>query len=82
MKDFEKQMQGYVKIKDKPGLIRDLHSKAILNTNIEELKEYKSKVALAERINVVENQLNTMKKDVETIKQILTTIVGILNVNS
>jgi hypothetical protein len=64
-------MNDYLKVKDRPDLIRDTHSKAILNKDLNALNKYREerdfKLKLA---NVVEEH-NDLKKDVSEIKDLL-----------
>ena len=64
-------MNDYLKVKDRPDLIRDINSKAILNKDLNALNKYKEerdfKLKLA---NVVEEH-NDLKKDVSEIKDLL-----------
>lgn len=57
------------------NLIRDEQTKAVLNTNINEYKNYKElkKIKEAEnaRINNLENDLNNIKDDLSEIKNLL-----------
>lgn len=65
-----------VKVKDHPSLKRDLNNKAIVNTSNSEYEEYKKiqeNVGLYNRI--MENEINSLKNDINEIKALLTQIV-------
>jgi hypothetical protein len=61
-----------VKVQDHPHLVKDMESKAILNTNYAALLEYK-------RRKQMEDEVNSLKEDVQDIKQTLNMIVSMLN---
>jgi len=44
-------MEGFVKIKDKDGLVRDLSSGAVINTNRTDLENYLQKRNAAKELN-------------------------------
>lgn len=54
----------YLKVKDQPNLVRDSGSKAIINTNEDELRAYKLKRERDRKVDRLEN-------DVQEIKQML-----------
>jgi hypothetical protein len=72
---------SYVKVKDGNGLVRDMNTKAILNTNKDEYQKY------IERKRVIENKnneflkqsedINNMKKDVQELKEMLTAFMNL-----
>lgn len=55
--------------------IRDVHSKAILNTNHKELQEYKQKREMLSKVN----EINNVKEEIENIKQMMNKILTILS---
>lgn len=57
------------KVKDHPDLVKDMNSKAILNTNYAALLEYKKKKQM-------EEEFNSLKSDVEDIKKMLQTLLN------
>lgn len=59
------------KVKDAPGLVRDISNKAILNVNQSALESYKMKRAREATINEKFDDINRLKSDVAEIKQLL-----------
>jgi hypothetical protein len=75
----------YVPIKDKKDFVRDVSNKAILNTNMEELKTYYAERDLAIRKNeeklMMEQKVNKLEEDITDIKQMLRELVQMRNPN-
>jgi len=75
----------YVPIKDKKEFIRDTSNKAILNTNMEELKTYYAERDLAIKRNeeklMMEQKVNKLEEDITDIKQMLRELVQMRNPN-
>ena len=75
----------YVPIKDKKEFVRDISNKAILNTNMEELKTYYAERDLAIRKNeeklMMEQKVNKLEEDITDIKQMLRELVQMRNPN-
>jgi len=59
-------------VNDHPGLLRDKHSKALLNTDVGALTDHKNKKKLAEEVKALSGE-------VQDIKRILLQIVDNLN---
>ena len=63
-----------VKVKDSP-FVRDIESKALLNTDESAKNEYLTKVKLLktqkEEINTIKSEVTSVKKDMLEIKQLL-----------
>jgi len=57
------------KVKDHPHLVKDMESKAVLNTNYAALVEYKRKKQM-------EDEFNTLKSDMEDIKKMLQALLN------
>lgn len=62
-------MTDYAKVKDHENLIRDLHSKAILNVDNQSLVEHRKKKEMmkkvinnSQKIDKIENELSDIKK--------------------
>ena len=55
--------------------VRDVKSKALLNTNHSELNEYKQKKLMMSKIN----EINNLKQEVEEIKTTMQKILSILS---
>lgn len=68
-----------LQVEDNKHLYRDENSNAIINTNFEEYNNYISLRNRREnerkKINSIENEINTMKSDLEEIKSLLKSIV-------
>jgi len=60
------------KIKEHPDLVKDMDSKAVLNTNYAALMEYKKK-------KKVEQDIDSLKNEMKDIKNMLSVIVENLN---
>jgi hypothetical protein len=75
----------YVPIKDKKEFVRDISNKAILNTNMEELKTYYAERDLAIKRNeeklMMEQKVNKLEEDITDIKQMLRELVQMRNSN-
>jgi hypothetical protein len=75
----------YVPIKDKKDFVRDISNKAILNTNMEELKTYYAERDLAIKRNeeklMMEQKVNKLEEDITNIKQMLRELVQMRNSN-
>jgi len=65
-----------VKITD-TQYVRDIHSKAILNTNKAQLDEYKVKKNMMAKVN----EINTLKQEVSEIKDTMNKILALLSEN-
>lgn len=65
----------YIKVKDKNHLVRDPMSNGILNTDELEYKNYienyKKKYSESKKIKDFEEQMNSMKDDINEIKSLL-----------
>jgi hypothetical protein len=73
-------MQGFVKVKDKDGLVRDLSSGAIINNNTSEYENYIKKrnasKQLREDLDKQSEEINNIKNDIGEIKQLLITLIN------
>ena len=58
---------------DETKYVRDVDSKAILNTNRNALQNYK--IARKKKIDEV-NDINNMKKDIAELKEMIKTLLG------
>jgi hypothetical protein len=65
-------MSTLYKVKDHPHLVKDMDSKAVLNTNYAALLEYKKQKQTL-------NDVESLKNDVKEIKQLLGELLGKLN---
>jgi uncharacterized protein YoxC len=60
-----------VKVKDVPGMVRDISSQAVLNTDISALEAYKRKRNKQQEIDEVISDINNMKSDMDQIKTLM-----------
>jgi len=60
------------KVKDHPHLVKDMNSKAVLNTNYAALLEYKRKKQM-------EEEVQSLRGDVQDMKDTLNKILSLLN---
>ena len=68
-------MRQIAKIKEKPGLIKDLSNFAILNTVRSAIAQHKEKMASMKRTKDIESEINTLKSDVSEIKNMLNKVL-------
>ena len=61
---------------DIPNLVRDMDSRAILNTNTNEYLAYKTKRERERKINSVVDEIDQIKQDMADIKSMLQQIIG------
>ena len=65
----------YAKVKENPELIRDMNSKAVLNTNMTALQGYKKRRAKQQEIDQTISDINTMKQDINDLKSLMQRIL-------
>lgn len=61
---------------DIPDLVRDMDSRAILNTNTNEYLAYKTKRDRERKLNSVVDEIDQIKQDMADIKSMLQQIIG------
>ena len=66
----------YLKVVDHPELVREKQSKAILNTDVEELNKYRRERDEKLRSLTMINEFEQVKSDVQDIKRLLTELIG------
>ena len=54
-------MISLVPVNNHPRLLRDKNSKALINTDIAALKEYKNKKKIVEDIDILKNEVRELK---------------------
>ena len=64
-----------VRIKDKPNLVRDMNTGAILNTNIAAFNIHKKEKELKKQTKLNTKEINIMKSDILEIKNMLKEIL-------
>jgi protein subunit release factor A len=55
--------------------IRDSHSKAAINTDVDALRRYKARKAESKRILDLKNEVDSIKDEMSEIKHLLTQLV-------
>ena len=67
----------YVKIQDRK-MVRDMHSKAVVNTDMDGLQAYRDRRRTADdakntiaEVAALRTEINSMKNDLDTIKELL-----------
>lgn len=68
-------MTEYRKVVDRKGLVREMHSKAVLNTDHEALLEHRKKKAVLKEVMTNSQKINQMENDIQEIKRMLFSIV-------
>ena len=63
-------------VKDNPKLYRDSHSKAIINTDLNALKEHKAKLKMATDVIQNNQRLNKLENDISDIKSMLQALIN------
>jgi hypothetical protein len=59
------------KVKDAPGLVRDVTNQAVLNTDIDALEAYRRKRSKQHELDVALSDINNMKADIDQIKSLM-----------
>jgi len=54
-------MTSLVPVSNHPRLLRDKNSKALINTDIAALKEYKNRKKMAEDVDILKNEVQELK---------------------
>ena len=67
-------MNSLIPVKEHPSLLRDKNSKALINTDIAALNEYKNKKKMAEDVD-------TLKKEILELKQLMLLVVDSIKIN-
>lgn len=70
------QVNKKIAVKDHPGLYRDENSKAIINTDIHALNEYKQKVKMINSTAENTQKINGLEKDISEIKSLLLSLIN------
>jgi galactokinase len=65
----------YAKVKENPELIRDMNSKAVLNTNLTAMQAYKKKREKQQEIQSAVEDINNMKQDINDLKTLMQRIL-------
>jgi hypothetical protein len=65
-----------IAVKDNPNLIRDGHSKGIINVDYAGLQEHRNKRKITEEISTINNEITNLKNDINEIKHLLLAIIN------
>lgn len=72
-----------LKVENEPHLVRDVHSKAIINADHNGYISYMSKKQKfkeeREKVSRLEAEMSSVKNDVEEIKSMLSSLIEIIN---
>jgi len=72
-------MEDYIKVEGHSDLVRDSQTTAIINSNKEEYQNYiysrKRKLAEIEKMQQMENQIDTLTDEISEMKNLLTKIL-------
>lgn len=63
------------KVKDKPHLVRDSYSKAVIVTDSTLLEEHRRKKQVASNIQQLNNEINGIKNEMNDIKHLLSELL-------
>ena len=70
-------------VTDNTSLYRDGHSKAIINTDVSALSEYRQKMKMVddvieqkEELNTVKSEINNIRNDISELKQLMLALLN------
>lgn len=63
-------------VEDRPDLVRDLNSKAILSIDKEKLSEYKNKKIQNEKNYIYNKELNNIKQEIFELKKLMLNFIN------
>lgn len=61
---------------EKPGLVRDLNTKAVINTNVTEYNYIVEKRKQQKNIQTVQHQIDSLKTEFSELKQLILQLVN------
>jgi hypothetical protein len=61
----------YAKVKENPELVRDMNSKAVLNTNLTAMQAYKKKREKQQEIQSAVDDINNLRQEVNELKTLM-----------
>jgi hypothetical protein len=64
-----------IPVEDRPDLVRDSYSKAILSSDVQKLHEHRRKVAMMKSLINNTNEIEQLKQDISEIKGLLVELV-------
>ena len=65
----------FVKLEGEDRFIKNVRNRALINTDVVGLKEYKNKKELSNQVNSITGEINTMKTEMSEIKSLLQQLV-------
>jgi len=65
----------FVKLEGEDKFIKNVRNRALLNTDVAGLKDYKNKKELARQVNDISGEINNMKSEMSDIKSLLQQLV-------
>lgn len=68
-------MTKYLKVEGRDDLVREVHSKAILSTDLKKLQEHREKKQFFKSLITQREDINTLKNEIHQIKELLQQIV-------
>jgi uncharacterized FlaG/YvyC family protein len=64
-------MMKYMKVKDETNLVRDVYSKAILNTDKDILKKHDMKMRQVEKDKRQNEEINSLKDEINELRKLI-----------
>ena len=61
----------YMKVKDETHLIKDVYSKAVLNTDRDILKKHEMKMRQVERDKSQQAEINSLKEEIDQLRKLI-----------
>jgi hypothetical protein len=68
-------MNNFAKVKDHKYLIRDMESKAILNTDVEALENHRKKKSMMKNVMENNNKIHELESDIKEVKEMLSCLL-------
>ena len=65
----------FVKLEGEDKFVKNVRNRALLNTDVTGLKDYKNKKELSRQVNDISGEINTMKTEMSEIKSLLQQLV-------
>ena len=65
----------FVQLEGEDRFIKNVRNRALLNTDVSGLKDYKNKKELSRQVNDISGEINTMKTEMSEIKSLLQQLV-------
>lgn len=65
----------FAKVKENQNFIRDMKTKAILNTDISVVRRHEQEVAKKEREEAQQQQINTLQREISELKELIKKLI-------